>query len=479
MKYTFEKAEKSTVKVNITLDTAEWNEAIEASYEKTKGRYSMPGFRKGKVPKKVLESAYGKGVFYEEAINVAFQKYFSEVLKKEESIEMVANPDIDIKSIDEKGLSLIVIVPVKPEVKLGDYKGIKVKKVEYNVKDADVEEDIKRLQDRNSRLVEITDRAVKDGDTVNIDYSGSVDGVKFEGGTAKAQTLIIGSKTFIPGFEEQVIGMKTGEEKDIKVTFPKEYHAENLKGKDAVFAIKLNKIEKTELPKIDDEFIKEATGAESLTAYKKEVKERLEKQNADRAEREYENELVKKISEGAKVEIPEALIEGQIDNMVQDMEYRLSYQGLKLEDYLKYLGKTMEDYRKDFRAQAEEMVKSQLVISEIIAKEKIEATDEEVEERLAEMAKNQGKKLPDLKKVMNAKQTDYIKNDIIIKKFFELIKNPSAKKPTAKKETVTAKKEVKPTAKKTAEKKPAEKKAPAKKPAEKKTAEKKTTKASK
>lgn len=439
MKYTFEKAEKSTVKVNIELDTAEWNEALDASYEKTKGRYSMPGFRKGKVPKKVLEGAYGTGVFYEEGINIAFQKYFPEVLEKEKSIDMVANPDIDIKSIDEKGLSLIVVVPVKPEIKLGEYKGIKVKKVEYNVKDEDIEDELKRLQSRNSRLVEITDRAVEDGDSVNIDYSGSVDGVKFEGGTAKAQTLVIGSKTFIPGFEEQVIGMKIGEEKDINVKFPEEYHAENLKGKDAVFAIKLNKIEKTELPELTDDFIKEAVGSESVEAYKKETKERLQKQNEDRAEREYENELVKKISENAEMEIPDALIESQIDGMVEDMSYRLSYQGLKLEDYLKYLNKSMEDYRKEMKPQATDIVKSQLVISEIINKEKIEATDAEVEEKLVEMAKAQGKELKDIKKIMNAKQTDYIKNEIIIKKFFELIKKPVEKK-TASKTTAKAKK---------------------------------------
>ena len=465
MNYTFEKAEKSTVKVNIELTTAEWNEALNASYEKTKGRYAMPGFRKGKVPKKVLENAYGKGVFYEEAINISFQKYFTEVLDKEPSIEPVASPDLDIKSIDDNGLSLIVVVPVKPEVKLGEYKGIKVKKVEYNVKDEDIEEDIKRLQARNSRLVEVTDRAVEDGDTVNIDYSGSVDGVKFEGGTATKQTLVIGSKSFIPGFEDQVIGMKVGEDRDINVKFPEEYHAENLKGKDAVFAIKLNKIEKTELPEINDEFIKDAVGAESLEAYKAEVKERLTKQNADRAEREYENELVNKIADSSEVEIPDALIESQIDHMVGDMEYRMQYQGLKFEDYLKYVGKTMEDYRKELIPQAEVIVKQQLVISAIIDAEKIDATDEEVEAKIVEMAERQGRSVPDLKKVMGSKQTEYLRNDIIIKKLFELLKKP-APKATAKKATAKAEGE----AEVKAEAKPVAKKAPAKKTTATKTA---------
>ncbi len=422
MKYTFEKGKKSTVKVTIKLDAKEWQAAIDGAYEKTKGRYSMPGFRKGKVPKKVLESAYGEGVFYEEAINQAFPKYYSEVLEKETSIFAVAAPELDIKDISAKGITMIAIVPVKPEVVFGAYKGIKFKKNEYNVKDEDVEEELKRLQERNSRMVEVTDREVKDGDTVIIDYSGSVDGVKFDGGTAEKQTLVIGSKTFIPGFEEQVIGMKIGEDRDINVKFPDEYHAENLKGKDAVFAIKLHEIKVKELPELNDEFIKDAVGAESVDAYKSETRERLEKQNADRAERELEDEMVKKIAETSDVEIPDALIENQIDRMVQEMEYRLAYQGLKLEDYLKYMDKSMEDFRKGYAEQAAELVKSQLVIEGIIEREEIVATDEDVEARVEEMAKAQNKPAPDVKKNMQARQLDYIKNEIVIKKFFDFLK---------------------------------------------------------
>ena len=423
MKYTFEKAEKSTVKVEITLSAAEWKEAINLAYEKTKGKYSMPGFRKGKVPKKVIETAYGEGVFYEEAINQAFPKYYSEVLEKETSIFAVAAPDLDVKDISADGITMVAIVPVKPEVVFGAYKGIKFKKNEYNVKDEDVEDELKRLQERNSRMVDVTDRAVEDGDSVVIDYSGSVDGVKFDGGTAEKQTLVIGSKTFIPGFEEQIIGMKIGEDKDINVKFPDEYHAENLKGKDAVFAIKLHEIKKKELPELNDDFIKDAVGTESLDAYKAETKERLAKQNADRAERELEDEIVKKITETSDVEIPDALIENQIDRMVQEMEYRLSYQGLKLADYLKYLEKSMEDFRKDYTEQATEYVKSQLVIEGIIEREEITATEEDVEARVAEMAKAQNKPAPDVKKNMGARQLDYIKNEIVIKKFFDFLKS--------------------------------------------------------
>ena len=423
MKYTVAKAKKSTVKITIDLTAKEWQTAIDAAYEKTKGRYSVPGFRKGKVPKKVLESAYGTGVFYEEAINQAFPKYYGEVLDKETSIEPVTAPELDIKSISEKGISMIAIVAVKPEVVIGTYKGINFKKNVYNVKDEEIEEDIKRLQERNSRMIDVTDRAVENGDSVVIDYSGSVDGVKFDGGTAEKQTLVIGSGMFIPGFEEQVIGMNIGDERDINVKFPEEYHAENLKGKDAVFAIKLHEIKKKELPEVNDEFIKDAVGCESVDAYKAETKERMEKSNADRAERELEDEIIKKITETSDVEIPDAMIEAQIDRMVQDMEYRLSYQGLKLADYLKYMGKSMEDFRKDYKEQATDLVKSQLVIEAIIEKEEIVATDEDVEKRVEEMATAQGKPAPDVKKNMQARQLDYIKNEIVIKKFFDFLKN--------------------------------------------------------
>lgn len=423
MKYTFKKGKKSTVEVTMKLTAEEWNSAIQSAYEKTKSRYSVPGFRKGKVPKKVLETAYGTGIFYEEAINQAFPKYYGEVLDKEPTIYAVAAPEIDVKDISEKGITLIAIVPVKPDVTLGEYKGINFKKPVYNVKDEEVEEELKRLQERNSRMVEVTDRAVENGDSVTIDYSGSVDGVKFDGGTAEKQPLVIGSNTFIPGFEEQVIGMKIGEERDINVKFPEEYHAENLKGKDAVFAIKLHEIKKKELPELNDEFVKEAVGAESVEAYKAETRERLEKMNADRAERELEDEIVKKVTETSDVEIPDAMIENQIDRMVQEMEYRMSYQGLKLEDYLKYTGKTMEEFRKGYEEQATELVKSQLCIETLIEREEIVATDEEVEARVEEMAKAQGKPVPDIKKNMGARQLDYIKNEIVIKKFFEYLKS--------------------------------------------------------
>lgn len=422
MNYKFEKAEKSTVKVFITLDKNEWSDAQVQAYNKTKGRYSVPGFRKGHVPMKVLESAYGKGLFFEEAVNGAFPKYYYEVLDKEPSIEAVAQPSLDVDNVSDDGITFVAVVPVKPEVKLGEYKGIKFKKVEYNVKDEDVDAALTRLQERNSRLVAVEGRAAENGDTVVIDYSGSVDGVKFDGGTAEKQNLELGSNTFIPGFEEQVVGMNVGEEKDISVKFPEEYHAENLKGKDAVFHIVLHEIKKKELPEITDEFVKDADGAESVEAFKAETRKRMQENNDKRAERELEDNIIKTITDKAETEVPDALIDNQVERMVQEMEYRLMYQGLRLEDYLKYSKMSMEDYKKGYRPQAAEIVKQQLVIEKIISEEKIEATDEDVEKKIAENAAAQEKSVEDYKKE-NESRLDYLKNEIVIEKLFDFLKN--------------------------------------------------------
>lgn len=422
MNYKFENAEKSTVKISITLDATEWADAQKDAYNKTKGKYSLPGFRKGKVPMHLLEKTYGKGIFFEEAINQSFPKYYFDILAKEPSIEAVAYPSLDVENVSDDGITLIAIVPVKPEVKMGEYKGIKFDKVEYNVTDEDIENELKRLQERNSRLVAVTDRPAQNGDTVVIDYSGSVDGVKFDGGTAEKQNLELGSGSFIPGFEDQVCGMNIGEERDISVKFPEEYHAEDLKGKDAVFHIVLHEIKVKEMPEINDEFIKEADGAESVEAYKNAAKERMQKNNEKRAERELEDKIIKTITEKAEVEIPDALVENQVNHMVQEMEYRLMYQGLKLADYLKYTNQTIEDYKKGYEGQAKEIVKQQLVIDKIIKDENLEATEEEFQAKLAENASKQNLDVEEYKKATPQGQFDYIKNEITIGKLFDFLK---------------------------------------------------------
>lgn len=421
MNYNIEKAEKSTVKIHIELDATEWNDAVNKAYEKNKGKYSMPGWRKGHVPKKVLENAYGVGIFYDDAINGAFSSSYYDILQKEKDLEVVADPDVAIDDLNENGVKMTATVAVKPEVKIASYTGIKVKKVEYNVTDEDVENAIKSLQERNAREVPVEGRSAKDGDITNIDYSGAIDGVKFDGGTANGQTLVLGSHSFIPGFEEGVVGMNIGETKDIDVTFPDDYHAEELKGKKAVFTVTLNSITEKQLPEVNDEFIKDATGTDTLEEYKKQIIEKKTAENEKKAKRENENNLLKEIVKGAVMEIPDALVERQLDSIIQDMGYRMMYQGLKMEDYLKYTNQTAESYRESFREQAIDSLRSQLVIDKIIKEQNITATEDEMKAKYLDMCEKQGYKTPDFDKVKDSKQIGYIENEIIIDKLFDYL----------------------------------------------------------
>ncbi|MBQ4099375.1 MAG: trigger factor [Clostridia bacterium] len=473
MKYVVEKGEKSTVKITITLNAKEWDEAQVVAYNKTKHKYQIQGFRKGHVPKAVIEQFYGKGVFFEDAINEAFSKHYFDILDKETEIEPIDRPDVSIDKIDEKGLKLVAEVPVKPEVTIGAYKGIKIDKVEYNVSDDDIQTEINRLLEQNTTEINVDGRPAKDGDVTIIDYSGSIDGVKFAGGTAEKQSLTLGSGMFIPGFEDQVIGMNIGETKDINVKFPENYGAEDLKGKDAVFTVTLHEIKEKQTPALTDEFVKEKANFDTVDAYKASIKERLEKANAQRAEREVEDNLIKAITDASEVEIPNSLIEREIDNMVQQTSYRLMYQGLKFEDYLKYTGQTLEAYREGCKDSAKEHVKTQLVIDKIITDEKIEATAEDIDAKLLEQATSIGKSLEEYKKSVNDKQLSYVENNVIIDKLFKFLKENNeiavapkkapAKKTTAKKTT------------KKVEEDSEEKKEPAKKTTAKKTTTKKAT----
>ena len=421
MKYTVKNAEKSIVKISITLNTKEWNEAQTQAYAKIKGKFSVPGFRKGKAPKNVIEQMYGKGVFFEEAINTSFSKHYFDILDKEPSIEPIDRPEIEIDKLDDKGVTMIAVVPVKPEVTLGEYKGIILDKIEYNVTDAEVDAELDRLVKRNAREVAVDNRPAQNGDITVIDYSGSIDGVKFDGGTAEKQPLELGSNTFIPGFEDGVVGMNIGDVKDINVKFPDDYGAQELKGKEAVFNVKLHEIKVKEYPEVNDEFIKEAAGEESVEAFNSATKKKLQDANDKRAKAETEDKLIEKIADASTVEIPEVLVERQMDSQVQEMEYRMMYQGLRLDDYLKYTNQTKEDYRKSFKAQAEKQVKVQLVIDKILAVENIKATEEEIDEKIKEQATNMGKDFAEYKKSMNERQISYFENNATIEKLFAFL----------------------------------------------------------
>lgn len=423
MKYTTKAAEKSTVKITMEFDGTEWKDALNKAYLKTKGRFSVNGFRKGKAPRNVIEHAYGKGVFFEDALNILFSENYGKVLEeKEKEFTAVGDPELAVDDLSDEKVVLVATTPVKPEVKIGSYKGMKIKEFAYTVKDADVDKEMERLLDRNSRKVPVTDRPAQNGDVVNIDFVGTVDGVKFDGGEAEKFDLTLGSGQFIPGFEEQVVGMNAGEKKDVNVKFPDNYQAEELKGKDAVFAVTLNSIQGKELPELTDAFIKDATGSETIEEYKEKTKERLQKQADKNSLDATENSILDAISATAEAEIPDAMIEREIDNLVQKFEYQLMYQGLKLQDYLDFIKVPLAEFRKNYEEQAKKNVLNQLVISRIIKDEKIEATDEEVEEKVAEQAASVDKSAEEYKKDMDPRQYDYIKSDIIITKLFNFLK---------------------------------------------------------
>lgn len=454
MKYTHVAGEKSTVKLTITFSEEEWQDAVNEAYKRTRGKYSVPGFRKGKVPKPVLENYYGKGVLYEDALNVLYYNHYSGILEKEkDSFTAVGEPSLEVGDMTEgKGVQLIAVVPVKPEVDIEAYTGLKIRRFEYNVTDADVDREANKILESGAESVEVTSRACKTGDTVNIDFSGSVEGEKFPGGTADDYNLELGSGSFIPGFEDGVVGMKVGETKDIKVGFPDDYQAENLRGKEATFGIKLNKITEKKLPELTDGYAKAHTGSATVAEYKKTVRERLERNAENRGRDETENSIITEICKRAKCDIPEAMLESEIDGMVQDFNYRLTYQGLKLNDYLKYMELTMEQFRSQFKEQAQSRVLSRLVIDKIVKTEGFKADDKEIDAKIGEQAKSVGKTPEEYKKTMDPRQVEYIENDIIITKMFDFLKANNEMyaetgKPAAKK-----------TPAKTAAKKPAEKK---------------------
>lgn len=474
MEYKIER-QKGSVKFVFTVPNAEWDEEINAAYIKTKAKYNIPGFRKGKAPRKFIENMYGPTVFFDEAFNTCASKAYGKALSENEDIYPVDEPKVDIENFGADAMVFGISVTVKPEVTLGQYKGLTVKKAEYPVTDKDVEEDIERSLKAKSRLVDITDRAAKNGDTVNIDYSGSVDGVKFNGGTAEKQELTLGSKSFIPGFEEQVEGMKIGEEKDLKVKFPDDYHAEDLKGKDAVFAVKLNSIKFREIPELNDDFVKDTTKFETVAEYRADVKKRLTDSAERRADNENKNNMIDAIVANASVDIPDCMIESELDYMLQDFEYRLGYMygGMKLDDYFKYTGSSREDFRKDRKSEAEKAVKTRLVMETIIKTEKVEPTEQEIDKRIAEIAEQQGRTLEEYKPSVSEHQLTHIKSDVTVEKTLnELVKanefKAEAKKSEAKKETKEGAEKKPAAAKSATAKTTSAKTATAKKPAAKK-----------
>ncbi len=446
MKSKVEKTENANeVKLEITIEAEKFENAIKKVYFQSAKYFNIPGFRKGKAPQNIVERYYGKEIFYEDAFNDIVPDEYENAIN-ENNLVAVSKPTIDVVQM-EKGQDLIftAIVSIKPEVKLGKYKGIEIEKIEYNVKDEDVEKELKQMQDKNSRLVTVEDREAIDGDTAIINFEGFVDGKAFEGGKAENHELVLGSHSFIEGFEEQVVGMKIGEEKEINVTFPKEYFSKDLAGKPAVFKVKLNELKKKELPELDDEFAKDVSEFDTIEELKNSIKEKLEKQNKDREKYEKEDAVVKVLMDEMKVEIPSGMIELEVENMMKDMENRMAYQGLKMEQYLKMLNKTEEDLKKEYEPEAINGIKSRLALEAVIKAEKIEASEDEIKAKIEEMAANYGKEASELQKNENIKK--YIKQGIENEKAMEFLVANSKEKKVAKNET-EEKKETKKTTKK-------------------------------
>ncbi len=397
---------KNELKLTFTVEAAKFDEAIQKVYKQGAKYFNIPGFRKGKAPYKIVEKYYGANIFYEDAFNELVPEIYDEEIKASK-LEVVSRPKMDVVQM-EKGKDLIftAIVSTRPEVKLGKYKGIELKKVEYKVEDGDIDHELGHMAEHNSRMVTVEDRAVKDGDTTTIDFEGFVDGVAFEGGKAEGHQLVIGSNTFIPGFEDQIIGMKIGEEKDINVKFPEEYFSKDLAGKDAVFHVKLHAISVKEMPKLDDEFAKDVSEFDTLEELKKSIKERLEKDNADKAKAEMENAAIDAVIENTKLDVPEGMIDLEIDEMIDNIDQRLQYQGMNLDTYLKMMGKTESQLREEFKPDAKKNVETRLILSQIVEDEKLKADEDYINAELTKMANQYKRDLEELKK--NENLTEYL-----------------------------------------------------------------------
>lgn len=421
-----EQIEKNLVKLTFEVSAEEFEKAINKVYKKNAQRFNVPGYRKGKAPRKIVEKFYTPAVFYDEAINLVLPDAYEAALK-ESGVESVARPEIDIDGEIKTGENVVftALVTTKPEVKLGDYKGIEVDKIDYTVTDEDVDKDIEAARNKNARLITIDDRAAENGDITVIDFEGFCDGVAFDGGKGEGYELELGSNTFIPGFEEQIVGANTGDEIEVNVTFPKEYHADNLAGKDAVFKVKVNEIKKRSLPELDDDFASEVSEFETLDEYKADVRKKLEEAAENKAKVETENAVVEKAIENAEFEIPDAMLEAQIDNLVRDFEQRIAYQGMNMEMYMQYTGQTEETFREQFAEQAKKQISGSLVLEAIAAKEGIEVGPEELELHLVDMAKKYNMELDKLKELISDAEKENITKDLVLQKTIDMIVNHS------------------------------------------------------
>ncbi len=416
-----EKQEKNMAKLTIEVSAEKVEKAIQSAYQKERKHINIPGFRKGKAPRQLIEKMYGKEVFYNEALDNLLPTAYAEALEECEE-EVVSRPKISIEQMESgKALIFTASVALKPEAILGEYKGVQVEKPVIEVLDAEIEAEITKEREANARTITVDDRAVMDGDMIILDYAGSVDGVPFEGGTATNQELTIGSKRFIPGFEEQLIGAAIDEEREIHVTFPEEYHAKDLAGKEAVFKCLIHEIKVKELPEVDDEFAQEVSEFDTLDAYKEDIKEKLFKDKEAEAKRAKEDAVIQKIIEGASMEIPDAMIDFQTEQMLEEFGQRIQMQGMSIEQYFQITGMTEENYKEQVKPRAKQNIESRLVLEAVAKAENLEATDEDLEAEMVRMADMYKMELDKVKEMMGDFQKDEIKKDIVLQKAIDLV----------------------------------------------------------
>lgn len=420
MKKTLKKLENKNMELTLELDAKEWEAFVEESYNKNKGKYKVEGFRAGKAPRKMIEKAYGFEVFFSDAVADGFNKVYIEILDTDKSFTPIDGPEIRVDKFDENGITIVAEIPVMPEVKLGKYTGLKVNVKPEEVTDKDVELELKRVQNQNTRLVE-KDGTIENGDVANIDFKGSIDGEYFEGGTAEGYDLEIGSHSFIDTFEDQLVGLKTGDTKDVMVKFPENYGAENLAGKPAKFEVKVNAVKVKELPEINDEFASNVSEFETLDEYKKHIKEHLGEHAKEDAKIKTQNEIINKIVEGVECDVPELLAKRELDALMQDMEYRLMYQGASLEAYAEYIGKTVDEIREERKEDAVKSVKIRLALQEILNAEKIDVTDKDIDKYVENIAKKANKSLEEYKSTLTDERLSYIKNELLMTKLLDFL----------------------------------------------------------
>ena len=411
-----EKMEKNMAKLTIEVSAEDLEKAMQSAYQKAKGRISIPGFRKGKAPRKMIEQMYGKGIFLEDAVNALIPEHYSKALSECE-LEIVSQPQIDVTQMEPgKALIFTAEVAVKPEVTLGEYKGVEVPKAEIEVTEEEIEASIKREQEKNSRTITVEDRAAEEGDIVTIDFEGFVDGEAFEGGKGEAYPLTLGSHTFIPGFEEQLVGAKTGDHVEVNVTFPEEYQAKELAGKAAVFQCDVKKIEAKELPELNDDFAKDVSEFDTLAEYKEDVKKNLTESKEKEALRAKEDAAIEKIIENAEMEIPEAMIDTQCRQMMDDFGRRMQSQGLSMEQYFQFTGQTAEKMMEDMKPQALKRIQTRLVLEKIVEVENIQPTEEEVNEEISKMAAMYKMEADKLKELVGEREMEQMKKDMAVQK---------------------------------------------------------------